>query len=112
MLIQIEYRVDPASREAFLRAMRAVGPVRRRNGANSWRVFRDLAEDGLFVERYIVSSWAEYVRQRSRMTIADRHVQQEAENHQREGGARARVAIPGRRPARGGVGREPSCLPK
>jgi hypothetical protein len=65
--------------------MRAVGPVRRRNGANSWRVFRDLAEDGLFVERYIVSSWAEYVRQRSRMTVADRHLQQEAENHQREG---------------------------
>ena len=54
MLIQIEYRIDPENREAFLRAMRAIGPVRRRNGANSWRVFRDLAEDGLFVERYII----------------------------------------------------------
>ena len=103
VLIQIEYRIDPANRDAFLRAVRAIGPVRRRNGANSWRVFRDLAEDGLFVERYIISSWAEYVRQRSRMTVADRHIQQEIEKHQREGRARARVAIPGRRPARGGA---------
>ena len=85
VLIQIEYRVDPAHREAFLRAVRAIGPVRRRNGANSWRVFRDIAEEGLFVERYIISSWAEYVRLRSRMTIADRHIQQEIEKHQREG---------------------------
>jgi MFS family permease len=85
VLIQIEYRIDPANRDAFLRAVRAIGPVRRRNGANSWRVFRDLAEEGLFVERYIISSWAEYVRLRSRMTIADRHIQQEIENYQREG---------------------------
>lgn len=85
VLIQIEYRIDAASRDAFLRAVRAIGPVRRRNGANSWRVFRDLAEEGLFVERYIISSWAEYVRQRSRMTIADRNIQQEIEKHQREG---------------------------
>jgi hypothetical protein len=48
-------------------------------------VFRDLAEEGLFVERYIISSWAEYVRLRSRMTIADRHIQQEIEKYQREG---------------------------
>jgi MFS family permease len=85
VLIQIEYRIDSANRDGFLRAVRAIGPVRRRNGANSWRVFRDLAEDGLFVERYIVSSWAEYVRLRSRMTVADRHIQQEIEKYQRPG---------------------------
>jgi MFS family permease len=85
VLIQIEYRIDPADHDAFLRAVRAIGPVRRRNGANSWRVFRDLAEEGLFVERYIISSWAEYVRLRSRMTVADRHIQQEIEKHQRQG---------------------------
>lgn len=85
VLIQIEYRIDLANRDAFLRAVRAIGPVRRRNGANSWRVFRDLAEEGLFVERYIISSWAEYVRLRSRMTIADRAIQQEIEKHQRAG---------------------------
>jgi len=85
VLIQIEYRILPENAEAFLRAVRSMGPVRRRNGANSWRVFRDIAEEGLFVERYIISSWAEYVRLRSRMTIADRQVQEAVEKHQREG---------------------------
>jgi MFS family permease len=85
VLIQIEYRILAENRDAFLRAVRAIGPVRRRNGADSWRVFRDLAEEGLFVERYIISSWAEYVRLRARMTIADRQVQQDIEKFQREG---------------------------
>ena len=83
VLIQIEYRVEPEAREAFLRAVRAMGPVRRRNGASSWRVFRDLAEEGKYVERYILSSWAEYVRLRSRMTIADRQLQEELQRHLR-----------------------------
>jgi len=85
VLIQIEYRVDPGNRDAFLRAVRAIGPARRRNGASSWRVFRDLGEEGLFVERYIISSWAEYVRLRSRMTIADRQLQEEVSSYQRAG---------------------------
>jgi MFS family permease len=76
VLIQLEYRVDPEDRDAFLRAIQKVGPTRRRNGATSWRVFRDLGEEGRFVERYVIASWAEYVRLRSRMTMADSQVQQ------------------------------------
>jgi MFS family permease len=75
VLIQIEYRVDPPNRKAFLRAIHAIAPTRRRNGATSWRVFRDLEQDGCYVERYIIASWAEYMRQRSRMTMADRALQ-------------------------------------
>jgi len=85
VLIQIEYRIQPEHRDDFLRSVRAIGPVRRRNGANSWRVFRDLAEENLYVERYIISSWAEYVRLRSRMTVADRHIQEAVARYQREG---------------------------
>jgi MFS family permease len=76
VLIQIEYRIDVEHREEFLRAIHAVEPARRRNGASSWRVFRDLGEDGLFVERFIIASWAEYVRLRTRATIADRNLQE------------------------------------
>ena len=83
VLIQVEYRIDPPHRDAFLRLMRKIGPTRRRNGATSWRVFRDLGEEGLFVERYIIDSWAEYVRLRSRMTIADRQLQDEVDRFQR-----------------------------
>jgi quinol monooxygenase YgiN len=84
ILIQIEYRIAPENREAFVEAIRRVAPTRRRNGATSWRVFRDLATEGRFVERYIVESWAEYVRLRARMTMADRAIQARAQDMQQE----------------------------
>ena len=62
----------------FLHAIAKVGPTRQRNGATSWRVFRDLEVEGRFVERYIIESWAEYVRLRSRMTVSDRALQTRA----------------------------------
>jgi hypothetical protein len=85
VLIQIEYRVDPEHREAFLRAIHAVERMRRRNGAASWRVFRDLGEEGRFVERFIIASWAEYVRLRTRTTMADRKLEERVEELQRPG---------------------------
>src|SRR5438552_1746763 len=83
VLIQIEYQVDAPNRKAFIRAIHAIAPTRRRNGATSWRVFRDLAQDGRYVERYIIASWAEYMRLRSRMTMADRELQAKATKFQR-----------------------------
>ena len=85
VLIQVEYRIAPENRDAFLRAIQAVEATRRRNGASSWRVFRNLGEDGLFVERFIVESWAEFVRLRTRMTVADRKLQERVNELQREG---------------------------
>jgi hypothetical protein len=83
VLIQLEYRIDAANRDAFLKAIQKVGPTRRRNGATSWRVFRDLGEEGRFVERYVIQSWAEYVRLRARMTMADSRLQQAVAELQR-----------------------------
>ena len=82
VLIQIEYQIDPPDREAFLEAIDRVGPTRRRNGATSWRVFRALGSEGRYVERYVVESWAEYMRLRSRMTMADRAVLSQAQDLQ------------------------------
>jgi MFS family permease len=85
VLIQIEYQIDPENRSAFLRAIHAIEATRRRNGATSWRVFRDLSAKGRIVERYIIASWAEYMRLRSRMTLADRRLQEQVVQLQREG---------------------------
>ena len=85
VLIQVEYRIDRGNRAAFLKAIDAVEPTRRRNGALSWRVFRDLGEDGRYVERFIIGSWAEYVRLRTRMTVNDRLVQNRIAALQRAG---------------------------
>jgi MFS family permease/quinol monooxygenase YgiN len=85
VLIQIEYQIDPENRRTFLRAIHAVEATRRRNGATSWRVFRDLGEKGRIVERYIIASWAEYMRLRARMTQADRKLQERVFQLQQEG---------------------------
>ena len=85
VLIQLEYRIDRENVDEFLRLIRSIEPVRRRNGAVDWRVFRDLGEDARFVERFVIRSWGEYVRLRTRMTIADRSVQQRIESLQRSG---------------------------
>jgi MFS family permease len=85
VLIQVDYRVDPDRRTSFLRAVNGAEPIRRRNGAVSWRVFRDVAEEDRIVERFIIPSWAEYVRLRQRMTVADRRTLDALEAFQRSG---------------------------
>jgi MFS family permease len=85
VLIQLQYQIDPGNREAFFRAIHALEPTRRRNGASDWRVFRDLGEDGHFVERFILTSWAEYVRLRTRVTMTDRRLQERVEQFQQPG---------------------------
>ena len=85
VLIQVEYRIAPENVAAFLRAIHAIERTRRRNGADDWRVFRDIAAQDCFVERYIISSWAEYVRQRSRMTVSDRQLQERVSKLQHPG---------------------------
>ena len=85
MLIQVEYRIDEPNQDEFLHLIRNNETVRRRNGAIDWRVFRDLAEDARFVERFVIASWAEYVRLRTRMTVADREIQAQIEGLQQTG---------------------------
>ena len=85
VLIQIEYRVDPEHRKAFLRAIRSIEHIRRRNGAASWRVYRDLEDEERFVERFVLTSWGEYMRQRSRMTVRDRELQDRVTKLNRSG---------------------------
>ncbi|MET0345973.1 MAG: MFS transporter [Casimicrobiaceae bacterium] len=84
VLIQIEYQIDPENRDPFLRAIQAVEATRRRNGAARWRVYRDLGAEGRFIERYVITSWSEYVRLRTRMTITDRKVQDRVTELQRK----------------------------
>lgn len=83
VLIQIEYRIDRKNRQNFVKAIEAIGPTRRRNGALSWRVYRDVQEHDRFVERYVIASWADYLRQRARMTMSDLQLQDQVKLFQR-----------------------------
>jgi MFS family permease len=72
VLVTIEYTIDPKDAEEFTEAARASGEIKRRDGAFYWNLFRDTDNPSRFIETFIVDSWAEHLRQHSRLTRADR----------------------------------------
>jgi hypothetical protein len=62
--------------------MRALGRVRRRDGAMRWGLFSDTANPGRFFETFLVESWTEHLRQHERVTVADREVENQARSFQ------------------------------
>ena len=73
--VEIAYRVQPDRADAFLDALTLLRAPRKRDGATFWRIYRDLSDPSRFVERFIVSSWASYLHQRARATLADRELE-------------------------------------
>ena len=76
VLVTVEYRINPGDREAFLAALEKLALERRRDGAYSWGIFEDTAEEGRFLETFLVESWLEHLRQHKRVTNADRILQE------------------------------------
>jgi Transmembrane secretion effector len=68
------YTVPPEGQERFIELMEEVRVVRRRIGASRWGVFEDASTPGHFLESFVVPSWGDYLRQRSRYTTADLRV--------------------------------------
>jgi MFS family permease len=85
VLVTVEYRIDPAKRQAFLTALDLLGQERRRDGAYAWGAFEDTADPARFVETFLVESWLEHLRQHERVTNADRVMQAQVQRFQIEG---------------------------
>jgi MFS family permease len=75
IVIEIDYRVDPAEARQFYDIMLKLQRTRLRNGAFDWSLARDIADPALWTERYHCPTWADYLRVRSRFTHADRELQ-------------------------------------
>jgi len=71
IVLEIDYRVDPAEARSFYDAMLSLQGVRLRNGAFEWSIARDLADVALWTERFHFPTWQDYLRQRTRFTQAD-----------------------------------------
>ena len=78
VLIVIEYRIRPADKNEFIRAVHAVRALRLRDGAIRWGVFQDTAQPERFIETFVMESWLEFLRTRERMTAADRVIRDRA----------------------------------
>jgi MFS family permease len=75
VLVTVEYLVDPQNAKQFVRTMRRYGRVRRRDGASRWGIFRDVEHPDVYLETFLVSSWAEHLRQHERSTRGDRDLE-------------------------------------
>lgn len=71
VVITIEYRVAEENIVPFLQVMAERGRIRRRDGARHWTLLRDLGDPRLWLERYHVPTWLDYVRHNQRRTHAD-----------------------------------------
>jgi predicted MFS family arabinose efflux permease/quinol monooxygenase YgiN len=85
VLVTVEYRIEPANREAFLSAIEGLAEERRRDGAYAWGVYQDAAQEGRYLETFLVESWLEHLRQHQRVTNADRLVQNAVHQFHQEG---------------------------
>ena len=85
VLVTVDYRIEPRNREAFLHALESLAQERRRDGAYAWSVFEDAAQEGRFLETFLVESWLEHLRQHQRVTNADRVLQKAVHKFQVEG---------------------------
>jgi MFS family permease len=71
VLVTVEYVVNRDCVSDFLKAMHRFQRIRRRDGASRWGIYRDTEYPDLYAEVFIVSSWAEHLRQHERFTRAD-----------------------------------------
>ena len=84
VLVTVEYHVAPTDVDAFLEAMEEYGRIRRRDGASRWGVFQDVERPDRYLESFIVTTWAEHLRQHTRLTVADRAIIQRVRDLTRE----------------------------
>jgi MFS family permease len=66
--ITFEIEVDRMREREFLRLMREVRLIHRRNGAFAWRLDEDLTRSNIYRIEMMVPSWTGYLLQRERLT--------------------------------------------
>ncbi len=69
--LAVQYQIAEADIPAFISAMNERRRVRRRDGAKSWSLSRDLADPEIWVEQYQFARWADYILHNARRTHAD-----------------------------------------
>lgn len=71
IVVTIEYKVAESRILEFLTIMSERRRIRVRDGARHWTLLRDLGDPELWMERYHVATWLDYIRHNQRRTHAD-----------------------------------------
>ena len=78
ILLTVEYLIDPEDLKPFLTLIHEIGLERKRDGAYAWGVFEDTQVSGRIVETFLIQSLLELRHLRTRVTMADRMIEEEA----------------------------------
>jgi MFS family permease len=78
ILLTVEYRIDPKDGGQFLALIHEIGLERKRDGAYAWGVFEDTQVSGRIVETFLIQSLLELKHLRTRVTVADRMIEDRA----------------------------------
>ena len=76
VLVTVEYEIEARNSDEFLEALEKFSRIRRRDGASRWGIYYDTEHPARYLETFIVESWAEHLRQHTRLTQADREVEE------------------------------------
>ena len=71
IVANVEYRIDEQDVREFMVAAARLRRMRRRNGARRWALLRDAAHVEVWIERFEVPTWLDYLRLVEHMTGAD-----------------------------------------
>ncbi len=74
VVVIIEYRIRESDMIEFLAAMADRRRIRRRDGAQSWTLLRDLGDPEVWIERYKTPTWLDLLRHNSRLTREDANI--------------------------------------
>lgn len=85
VVVEVRYTIPPHNKLEFLARMKRVGRARRRNGALSWHLYRDVEDPEIYTERVVADSWSDYERQQLRSTLTDQAHQARIEKLQKDG---------------------------
>ncbi|NHF74153.1 MFS transporter [Paracoccus xiamenensis] len=76
IMVMVDYHIAPEDTEEFLRLMIQRRDIRRRDGARSWVLLRDLEKPDHWSESYHIATWDDYIRHNTRRTVTDSEVTQ------------------------------------
>ena len=71
VVVQIEYRINPAKAKRFRTLMQESRRSRLRQGALDWQLMHDISNPTRYVERIEDESWTEHLRRFDRVTASD-----------------------------------------
>jgi len=110
VLVTVEYEIETKHADEFIAALEKFSSVRRRDGASHWGVYYDTEHPTRYLETLVVDSWAEHLRQHTRLTQGDREVEERVHRFEAKPLKRGISSMPGGRATGRLVPQQDLCL--